>query len=114
MFDKVRRDKRNDLLEREEAARKAAETHAQNLSKEKSLREEATRILQEEMRIMREEIEREKRQKSDTKFRERMKHSATFRIKVKYNRNNLTEEQVENLLNEALPDSAIAFSRKKK
>jgi len=114
-LDKAKRQRREDLDHRERmghmeaAERKAAET------REKQMREQGARILAEELRRMKEEIEQERRTEAESRRKARAKASTTFKLKFKYNANTLTTDQTKNLLESALgEDALIVFSRKKK
>jgi len=115
-LDKVRRGYRDDLDRRErmgdldKAARKAAE------NKEREMRDEGARVLAEELRRMKEDIERERFLAAEARRKARSKASKLFRLKFKYNPNALTQDQVKTVLEAALndPDSILIFSRKKK
>merc|ERR1712038_1836404 len=93
-LDKVRKGYAQDLDRREHVGKLAKEEREREITKEKQMRDEGAKILAEELRLMKEQIERERREEELEREKSRKQASAVFQLKFKLNPNSLDREGV--------------------
>lgn len=105
-MNKFRQSAKQNLEEREAMFKAQKEQKQEQENKAKNLREEAAHILAEEMRIMREEILREKKIQAEKEKILRTQESQAFRLKIKFNPNTLDATSVTEIINQAFKSGA--------
>merc|ERR1711976_249479 len=113
-LDKVRKGYAQDLDRREQLGKMAEKERQEEINKEREMRDEGARILAEELRLMKEQIERERREEEENRIKARRQASEVHRLEFKYNPNTLDREGVQKIFDAALSDNTIVFSKKKK
>merc|ERR1712110_442218 len=113
-LDKVRKGYAEDLGRREHLGKMAKEERQGEINKERQMRDEGAKILAEELKLMKEQIEKEKREEEIERMNARRTASEVHRLKFKYNPNSLDRAGIEQIFSAALTDSEIVFSKKKK
>lgn len=113
-LDAVRRGYAQDLGRREHLGKLAKEERIREENKEREMRDEGAKILAEELRLMKEQIEKEKREEEIERRNLRREASSLHKIKFKFNPNSLDREGVTKIFETALDDQQIVFSKKKK